>query len=217
MQIRQSFNVMSVDSNKLNLGAERWEKALTDVIKTEIGPSAVDVVKNRLLEKYGTTINQSFQKWDNIEDILRENFGDGYIRISSKFISTIANAKPKYDQKIFNPENNSDEIIKLIGDPEIGAMLDQVLDDGKIIKDIIKESNVPQTTAYRKIEKMKQAGLLIECGFILSHLNKKIVKYTSPFKSYSIIHERGKSFIKYGPKQTLRKKLISTSSNILKN
>jgi len=75
------------------------------------------------------------------------------------------------------------------------------LTDSKIIKDIISNSKVPQTTAYRKIEKMKKLGLLVEDGFILSPLKKQIIKYTSPFESFSIIHENNKSVIKYGPKK----------------
>lgn len=188
---------------------EIWEDALISVIKKEIGPSAVEVVKNRLFEKYGTNLRQSFQKWEIVENILRENFGDGYIRINSKFITKITGTNSKYGQEMFNPENKKNEIIKLIGDPEIGAMLDQVLKDSKIIKDIIVNAKVPQTTAYRKIEKMKQAGLLVEHGFAISPSKKKVVKYTTPFKSFAIIHENGKSTVKYGPKKSLKNNLVT--------
>jgi len=180
--------------------AEIWENALISVIKKEIGQSAVEILKNRLLEKYGTTIRQSFKRWEIVEDILRENFGEGYIRINSKLISKIANTNSKYSQTMLESKNKDYDVIKLIGDPEVGAMLNQVLTDSKIIKDIISSAKVPQTTAYRKIEKMKQLGLLVEDGFILSPLKKQIVKYTSPVESFSIIHENGKSVIKYGKK-----------------
>jgi len=188
--------------------SELWESALISVITKEIGASAVDVLKNRLLEKYGTTLRQSFQKWEIVEDILKENFGDGYIRINSKLISKIANTNSKYGQNLLNSGNKSQDILKLIGDPEVSSMLNQVLNESKIIKDIISSAKVSQTTAYRKIEKMKQLGLLVENGFILSPLKKQIVKYTSPFESFSIIHENGKSVIKYGPKKNLSKKMI---------
>ena len=183
--------------------AEIWENALISIIKKEMGTPAVDLVKKRLLEKYGTTIRQSFQKWELVEDVLKENFGEGYIRINSKLISRVTNANSKYGQNTFNSKDNYHEIIKIIGDPEVGAMLDQVLNDSKIIKDIITKSKVPQTTAYRKIEKMKQTGLLVENGFVISPAKKKIIKYTCPFKSFSIVHADGKSSVKYGPKKTL--------------
>ncbi len=189
--------------SKLNIKDPKiWEDTLTSIIKKELGTPAVNVIKNRLLEKYGTTLRQSFQKWELVEDILRENFGDGYVRINSKFIAQLTGVSPKYGQDTFNPKNKN-ELIKLIGDPEVGSMLDQVLKDSKIIKEIISKSKVPQTTAYRKIEKMKQAGLLVEHGYVISHANKKIVKYTSPFSSFAIIHENGRSNIKYGPKKKL--------------
>ena len=184
--------------------SEIWEAALISVINKEIGPPGVAIVKNRLLEKYGTTIRQSFQKWEQVEDILKENFGEGYITINSKLIKEISKTKTKYGQKPFDPENQNLELIKLIGDPEVGLMLDQVLEHSKIIKDIILDAKVSQTTAYRKIEKMKQVGLLIENGFIISPSKKKIVKYTSPFRSYSIIHKNGEVTIKYGPKKIIK-------------
>lgn len=183
--------------------AEIWENALISVIKKEVGLPAVDLVKNRLLEKYGTTIRQSFQKWEIVEDILKENFGGGYVSINSKFIAKIAKTNTKYGQNSFNPKDDYNEVLRVIGDPEVGSMLDQVLNDSKIIKDIIINSKVPQTTAYRKIEKMKQLGLLVENGFVISPAKKKIAKYTSPFKSFSIVHENGKSLVKYGPKKIL--------------
>ncbi len=187
---------------------EIWENALISVIKKELGISAVKVVKNRLFEKYGTTIRQSFHKWELVEDILKENFGDGYIKINSKFLAKITATDWKYGQTPFEPKNKKNEIIKIIGDPEVGKMLDQVLRKSKIIKDIIDKANVPQTTAYRKIERMKQAGLLVEDGFIFSDNNKKIVKYTSPFSSFAIIHENGKASIKYGPKKLFKTNLF---------
>lgn len=181
---------------------ELWENALISVIKKEMGLSAVKIVKDRLLEKYGTSIRQSVQKWEQIEDILFENFGEGSIRINSKLLQEIARMSFKTNHQI-NSEVKNDQI-KLIGDPEISAMLNQVLKNAKIIKDIIKDSKVPQTTAYRKIEKMKEAGLLVNSGFIISPTTKKkIVKYTSPFESLTLELKNGKSKIKYGPKKNL--------------
>lgn len=189
--------------------SEIWESALISVIKKDLGPSAVKVIKDRLLEKYGTTIRQSFQKWEQVEDILKENFGEGSVRINSKFIPEVARRSLISSQKPLESEIKTTQI-KLIGDPEISLMLNQVLKDSKIIKDIIKDSKVTKTTAYRKIEKMKEAGLLVESDFFISpSTKKKIVKYTSPFKSLSIELKNGKSIIKYGPKKNLKKKLIT--------
>ena len=182
--------------------AEIWETTLISIIEKELGPSAIHVIKDRLLEKYGTTLKQSFPKWAIVEDILIENFGEGYASINRKLISEVAKLKNEANSES-NPQSYSEQdIIKLIGDPEISSMLNQVLNDEKIIKDIIKNSNVPQTTAYRKIEKMKKAGLLVKCGFELSPKNKKIEKFTSPYKSISIEHKNGKSILKLGSKKS---------------
>ncbi len=183
--------------------SELWETALISVVTKEIGKSGVRLVQDRLLEKYGTTIRQSVQKWEQIEDILRENFGEGSIRISSKLLKEMARLSLKPHEKP-NPELKTTQI-KLIGDPEISAMLNQVLKNAKIIKEIIRDSKVSQTTAYRKIDKMKEAGLLVDSGYIISPATKKkITKYTSPFESLSLEFKNGKSIIKYGPKKNLK-------------
>lgn len=184
--------------------AEIWENALISILRKEMGPSAVRVIKDRLLEKYGTTLRQSFPKWVIVEDVLRENFGDGYVSINEKLLSEVAKIKADFAPGLDFLNYPEQEIIKLVGDPEISSMLNQVFSDEKIIKDIIKNSNVPQTTGYRKIEKMKKAGLLVKSGFVLSPKNKKIEKYTSPYKSISIEHKNGKSILKFGPKKTLK-------------
>jgi hypothetical protein len=49
---------------------------------------------------------------------------------------------------------------------------------------------------------MKEAWLLVTCGFIKSPKKKKIVKYTSPFKSLLIGDKNGKSIIKFDPKKS---------------
>ena len=184
--------------------AEIWENALISVINKEIGPSAVQVIKDRLLEKYGTTLRQSFPKWVIVEDILRENFGEGYITINQKLMAEVGKLTPQTESFPKRLEFSEKEIMKLIGDPEISSMLNQVFNDEKIIKDIIKNSGVPQTTGYRKIEKMKKAGLLVKSGFILNSRNKKIEKYTAPFKSISIEHKNGISSLRIGPKKTIK-------------
>jgi len=191
----------------LNSGdAEVWENTLISIIEKELGPSAIQLIKDRLLEKYGTTLRQSFPKWAIVEDVLRENFGDGYVTINRKLISEVAKLEKEPQSETDSPIYSEQDIIKLVGDLEISSMLNQVLNDEKIIKDIIKNSNVPQTTAYRKIEKMKKAGLLIKCGFEMSPKNKKIEKFTSPYKSISIEHKDGKSILKLGPKKIIRSK-----------
>ena len=184
--------------------AEVWENALISIIKKEMGPSAVQVIKDRLLEKYGTTLRQSFPKWAIVEDVLRENFGDGYVSINQKLISEVAKIKTDFSSGSGVSIYLEQEIIKLVGDPEISSMLNQVFNDEKIIKDIIKNSNVPQTTGYRKIEKMKKAGLLVKSGFVLNSKNKKIEKFTSPYKSISIEHKNGKSVLKFGQKKIIK-------------
>ncbi len=52
-----------------------------------------------------------------------------------------------------------------------------------IVADILKESKIPQTSGYRKINSMISNGILISNGFELSKDNKKIKKYETVFEN----------------------------------
>jgi len=81
------------------------------------------------------------------------------------------------------------------------------LNKSLIVSDILKESKIPQTSGYRKINAMILNGILISNGFELSNDNKKIKKYETVFQNIKMdIQENGMSV-----KIQLKKHLLTNS------
>jgi len=79
-----------------------------------------------------------------------------------------------------------------LGDNDKKTILGTVMAKSLIVADILKESKIPQTSGYRKINSLILNGLLISNGFELSNDNKKIKKYETVFQNIKMdIQEKG--------------------------
>jgi len=63
-------------------------------------------------------------------------------------------------------------ILELFGEAETRKIISMLLENEYTIPQILKESKVPKTSGYRKIEILLLHGLIIESGKILNE-NKK--------------------------------------------
>jgi len=79
-----------------------------------------------------------------------------------------------------------------LGDNDKKTILGTVMAKSLIVADILKESKIPQTSGYRKINSLILNGILISNGFELSNDNKKIKKYETVFQNIKMdIQEKG--------------------------
>ena len=69
----------------------------------------------------------------------------------------------KYSVTIINSEL-SDLILELFGESETRKIISSLLENEYTIPQILKESKVPKTSGYRKIENLILHGLIIESG-----------------------------------------------------
>ncbi|TRZ69765.1 MAG: transcriptional regulator, partial [Nitrosopumilaceae archaeon] len=83
------------------------------------------------------------------------------------------------DQKLI------DLILELCGDSETRKIIICLFENDLTIPQILKESKVPKTSGYRKIENLIINGLILESGKVLSE-SKKISKYKCVFDEIKI-------------------------------
>ncbi|PIW34822.1 MAG: hypothetical protein COW26_05780, partial [Nitrosopumilales archaeon CG15_BIG_FIL_POST_REV_8_21_14_020_33_23] len=76
-------------------------------------------------------------------------------------------------------------IIQTFGDLEKKKIIESVMNSPKIIYEIIKDCNLPQTSGYRKINVLIDDGFLIPIKFEIKE-NKRIYRYISIFKNLKI-------------------------------
>lgn len=164
-------------------------KSLSDVIEKNLGTKTVQKIERRLFEKYGTSWTQSLEEFEKIDFVLKELFGNiGAKGLERRFCESMFDSKSKKTDDswvtISDPHINS-KIIQAFGDLEKKKIIESVISMPKIIYEIIKECELPQTSGYRKVNALIDEGFLIPVEFEVKE-NKKIFKYSCIFKNLKI-------------------------------
>ena len=121
-----------------------------------------------------------------------------------------------YVVTIVNPEL-SHLILEYFGDPETRRIISVLLEKEYTIPQILKESKIPKTSGYRKVENLIISGLLIESGKILSE-SKKISKLQCVFQEIRLDIKKEKISVigvvssKMFEKSTSMKSILETFS-----
>ena len=76
-------------------------------------------------------------------------------------------------------------IMHTFGDLEKKKIIESVMNSPKIIYDIIKDCDLPQTSGYRKVNALIDEGFLIPIEFEIKE-NKRIYQYMCIFKNLKI-------------------------------
>jgi len=179
------------------------EKKFVSIILKSLGEKSVEVVKQRLFEKYGISLYQAVNDdYGKLLDILKENFTEGGAKnIEKQFRNAMINlhsnvVKGKAEDLIVSDPDAVERIMKYIGDPDMMLILNDVMEKPKLIADILESCKLPTTSGYRKINKLSDAGLLIISGYEIGTDGRQIVKYTTSFDSIGVFIQGKKSNIR---------------------
>lgn len=72
-------------------------------------------------------------------------------------------SKLPYEEITTNPDF-SNVILKALGDQESLKIIQCVMESAKVIDQIIRETSIPQTSAYRKVHGLTRKGILFKTG-----------------------------------------------------
>jgi predicted transcriptional regulator len=104
-------------------------------------------------------------------------------------------------------------ILAALADQEIVMILDCALVRERSVNEVIRECNIPHTTAYRKIKWLLDNGLLLSIRNELTEDGKKFTLFKSVYKSLKINYEYGNIvvFAEYNinPVQRVAENLLS--------
>ena len=164
-------------------------KSLSNIIEKNLGIKTVQKIEYRLFEKYGISWNQSLEEFEKLDFVLKELFGDiGARGLENRFCENIFDSKSKKTKEswiIISDTSINSTIIQTFGDLEKKKIIESVISVPKIMYEIIKECDLPQTSGYRKINALINDGFLIPTEFEIKE-NKKIFKYICIFKNLKI-------------------------------
>lgn len=171
-------------------------KALSSTMENSLGKTTLEKVEQRLVEKYGITLAQSIEDFTKLDTILREFFGDGADRLERQFFGNIINIQESQAPDVGWIAIDNSSVTKLIletlADEDKKNIINNVSDHSCIISEIIEKAKISQTSAYRKVNSLIEAGFLIEDGYIIGNGGKKVCKYKSVLENVKINIEKNK-------------------------
>lgn len=86
-------------------------------------------------------------------------------------------------------------ILTVLADPEMVRIIDSTMNQTKSVYDIIIETKMPHTTAYRKIKWLVDNNLLVIDRISISEEGKRYSLFHSVFRSINVKYENNKIVI----------------------
>ena len=169
--------------------------SLRKQIEENLGVEKLKKIEQRLIERHGMNMVQAVKDFHKLDSVLREFFGVNADEIETKSLLKVIElerTEKKEGWITIQDQELSKIFLDTLGDKDKKKILGAVLNKSLIVSDILKESKIPQTSGYRKINSMILNGILISNGFELSKDNKKIKKYETVFQNIKMdIQENG--------------------------
>ena len=156
-------------------------------IKKEIGLDVLKKVERELFLDHGMSIKLSIEHFEKFINVFKKNSNININKFEKDCINKIIKIRKKDDKYLVNVIDLElvNTIFEFLGDSESRKIISILLENEYTIPQIIKESKIPKTSGYRKIEDLLISGVLIETGKILSE-SKKISKIRCIFQEVSI-------------------------------
>ncbi len=168
--------------------------SLSHIIKKKLNSDERKKLERKLFLEHGMSIKLSIEHFHKFDEVLKNISSIDKKKFENECINEIIKIKKidkNYSIKIID-QKLRDLILELCGDVETRKILICLFDNDLTIPQILRESKVPKTSGYRKIENLIINGLILESGKILSE-SKKISKYRCVFDEIKI--EMGKNDI----------------------
>ncbi len=193
------------------------DRLISDTLSTEIKKKiSLDILKKverELFLEHGMSIKLSIEHFHKFTSVLKKNSNVNVKKFERECINRIIKIKKNNDKYILTiiDSNLSDLVLELFGDMETRKIISSLLEKEFTIPQILKESKVPKTSGYRKIENLIINGIIIESGKILSE-SKKIFKLQCIFQEINLDMKKEKIVVKGVISQKMFEKSTSMKS-----
>ena len=157
--------------------------SLSSEIKKELDSKNLKKIERELFLEHGMSIKLSMEHFHKFLTVLKKNSSIDTNRFEKDCISKVLKVKIKDDKFLVTiiHQHLRDLILELFGEIETRKIISTLLEKEYTIPQILKESKIPKTSGYRKIENLIINGLIIESRKILSE-SKKISKLQCIFE-----------------------------------
>lgn len=190
-------------------------ESLQSVIEQKLGKQAFEKIKQRLEERYETSVVDAIRDFHKMDATLREFFGGGADEIERDFLGNFISFGQSQNNKVWitiHDQSLARLILESFGDPDKRIILESSMGQPRVILDILQNSNLPKSSGYRIIKELIKDGLLTEQGFTFVNDGRKINKYTSLFDNIKIDIQGKKTLVKVQiNKEFIKQSLIANT------
>ena len=161
--------------------------SLSKIIKNKLNSDERKNLERKLFLEHGMSIKLSIEHFHKFSKTLKNISNINIKKFENECINEIIKIKKidgDYSIKIID-QKIKNLILESCGDAETRSILICLFDNELTIPQILKESGVPKTSGYRKIENLIINGLILESGKILSE-SKRISKYRCVFDEIKV-------------------------------
>ena len=161
--------------------------SLSPEIKKNLNSEILKKIEKDLFLEHGMSIKLSIEDFHKFLSVLKKNSSIDINRFEKECISKILKVKIKNDKFLITiiHQHLRDLILDVFGDIETRKIITTLLEKEYTIPQILKESKIPKTSGYRKIENLILNGLIVESGKVLSE-SKKISKLQCIFEEIDL-------------------------------
>jgi tRNA A37 threonylcarbamoyladenosine synthetase subunit TsaC/SUA5/YrdC len=144
-------------------------------------------IERELFLEHGMSIKLSIEHFQKFTNALKKNSHIDVKKFEKDCINKIIKVKKRDDKYnvIIHNTIMTDLILELFSESETRKIISSLLENEYTIPQILKESKVPKTSGYRKIENLILNGIIIESGKVLSE-SKKISKLQCVFQEIKL-------------------------------
>jgi len=185
--------------------------ALSVEIKKKMDLDLLKKVERELFLDHGMSIKLSIEHFQKFINVLKKNSNIDVRRFEKDCINKIIKVKKRDDRYNVTIVNTfvTDLILELFSESETRKIISTLLENEYTIPQILKESKVPKTSGYRKIENLIINGLVIETGKVLSE-SKRISKLQCIFQEIKLDIKKEKIAVK----GVISKKIFEKSTSM---
>lgn len=170
--------------------------SLSKEIKKKMDLDTLKKVERELFLDHGMSIKLSIEHFQRFLSVFHKNSRIDAKKFEKECLNKIIKVKKRNDKflvTIVNPEL-TDLILEMFSELETRKIISSLLENEYTIPQILKESKVPKTSGYRKIENLIINGLIIESGKVLSE-SKKISKLQCVFQELKFDIKKEKTIV----------------------
>ncbi len=160
---------------------------LSKEIKKKLDLDMLKKIERELFLEHGMSIKLSIEHFQKFTNALKKNSHIDVKKFEKDCINKIIKVKKRDDKYnvIIHNTIMTDLILELFSESETRKIISSLLENEYTIPQILKESKVPKTSGYRKIENLILNGIIIESGKVLSE-SKKISKLQCVFQEIKL-------------------------------